>query len=309
MDIADLGAEAAARIGMTTPDGWRLCSLERMDLVAADYAARDALGRPAMLRALHAPLAEAPDVARAFGTSARVARCIEHEDTAKVIATGSLAEGIPYVLLTPCIGETVAELVARRPGRVPPAEALRVVRDTLAVLVAAHAAGVVHGALRPDQVIITESGGVKVLGFGTGPLLAEAERALAARPSVMFAAFTPPELCQRSTAQPTFASDLWSTGALLFHLLGRHGAARGYDDRSAHEAPPFPAPRARRRWRARGAHPGRAGGQIPGTRARGEIPQRGRVSQRRRARDDATRGGLPRSPPKLDAACLLSARP
>ncbi|MBN2195957.1 MAG: protein kinase [Polyangiaceae bacterium] len=219
MDIAALGTEAVARVGMTTPDGWRLCSLERVDLVAATYAVKDTMGKSGLLRALHAPLARSPEIAVAFGASARVTKGIEHEDIARFIGDGSFPEGVPYVVLTPCSGETVAELVARRPGRVPPAEALRIVGDMLAVLAAAHTAGVIHGALRPDQVVITDCGTVKVFGFGTGPLLVEVERALAVAPSMMIAAFTPPEIAREPAARPTVASDLWSAGAMLYYLL------------------------------------------------------------------------------------------
>lgn len=219
MDPAILATQASSRVGATTPDGWSLRRLERVDLVAATYEAEDEAGRAATVRALHAPLAILPDATLAFGATARLTSEVEHEDAVHLLGVGTLAEGQPYVVLAPCPGETVAELVARRPGRVPPGEALRIVHDALAVLEVAHAAGIVHGALGPDQLVITDCGAMKIQGFGAGPLLAEAGRALAVAPSPTLVAFTPPELGEDPSARPTVAADLWGVGAVLFHLL------------------------------------------------------------------------------------------
>jgi len=219
MDPAVLAALASARVGAKTPDGWLLRRLERVDLMAATYGAEDEAGGTATVRVLSPPLAKRPDAMLSFGATARLTSEIDHEDAVRLLAVGTLAEGEPYVVLAPHPGETVAELVARRPGRVPPGEALRLVCEALAVLDVAHAAGILHGALGPDQLVVTDCGSVKILGFGAGPLLAEARRALEVEPTPTQAAFTAPELREDPSARPSVAMDLWGVGAVLFHLL------------------------------------------------------------------------------------------
>jgi|GEM_PF-1265709 len=219
MDPAVLASLASSRVGAKTPDGWLLRRLERVDLMAATYGAEDDTGGTATVRVLSPPLARRPDAVLSFGATARLTSEVDHEDAVRLLAVGTLAEGAPYVVLAPHPGETVAELVARRPGRVPPGEALRLVCEALAVLDVAHSAGILHGALGPDQLVVTECGSVKVLGFGAAPLLAEAREALGVEPTPTQVAFTAPELREDPSARPSVAMDLWGVGAILFHLL------------------------------------------------------------------------------------------
>src|SRR5690606_28188277 len=61
-------------------------------------------------------------------------------------------------------GETLAERIRR--GAVPPETAAGICRQIAAGLAAAHAAGIVHGDLKPANLMITPSGNVKVMDFG-----------------------------------------------------------------------------------------------------------------------------------------------
>lgn len=219
MDLADLTSRARDRIGSTTREGWHLQDIERVGPLVATYSAFDADGRAGTLAVLHAPLAVCPDLTLAFAASARLTSHFEHANVCQCLASGTLDDAAPYVVSTPYGGETLSELVARRPGRIPPGEGLRIVHELAGVLTAAHGARVVHGALHPDSVVVTDEGAVKVLGFGTGALAHRALKLLGWQPSLSAVAFTPPELARNPSAPPTPKTDLWTAAAILFHLL------------------------------------------------------------------------------------------
>jgi serine/threonine protein kinase len=219
MEIAKLAAAAVARIGDRLADQWRLEQLDRVDLVAAAYTAVDQDGKHYTVRIVHEELAQVEDLVQPFAAVERLAGAIPHADVTRFVDQGRIESGSPFVVLGHTAGESLAELVARRPGRVPPAEALRIVIDVLSMLMAAHAEGLVHGSIRPDQVLLTETGAVRLAGFGSRPLQLAAMRHFGLHPSPEMAAFTPPELARNPEARVTGSCDVWGATALLFHLL------------------------------------------------------------------------------------------
>lgn len=109
----------------------------------------------------------------------------------------------PFVVMRFAPGETLADAL-RRGGPTPWREARRLGRRIADALTVAHAGGLVHGALKPSNVISDERGLV-LLDYGFWGLPGAAPEHLA------------PE--QRSGEDPTPASDLYSLGLLLFEAL------------------------------------------------------------------------------------------
>jgi serine/threonine-protein kinase len=103
-------------------------------------------------------------------------------------------------------------------GRLSVARALDTVRGVLKALIAAHAAGFVHGDIKPENVLISERHDIKVTDFG----LARAIEAGDFRATMLLgtAAYLAPE--QFSDRAPDPRSDLYSTGILLFEMLTGH---------------------------------------------------------------------------------------
>lgn len=107
----------------------------------------------------------------------------------------------------------------------------------------AHARGVVHGDLRPANVLIGPEGNVKLTGLGasgTRPLLPDASAGARTAP------YAPPEGVQRRA--PTFSADLYALGAILFEMLTGDLPYGGADDPDhvtlRHARDPLPSPRA-----------------------------------------------------------------
>ncbi|MHC4819420.1 MAG: protein kinase domain-containing protein, partial [Planctomycetota bacterium] len=102
-------------------------------------------------------------------------------------------------------------------GRVAPARAVELARGIAAGLEAAHRAGVVHGDIKPGNVLLTSDGTPKIADFGLGRLLGDLSlrsadlEGAAGTPSYMA-----PEILMGDPATP--ASDVWSFGVCLYWM-------------------------------------------------------------------------------------------
>jgi serine/threonine protein kinase len=134
----------------------------------------------------------------------RAAAGVNHPALPAIYYLGE-ANGTSYVALEHVEGITLQQRIAA--GPVPLQEALRIGAQVAGGLGAAHARGLVHGSVRPDNIVVQQDGCAKILGLG----LPEHRRAL---PS--WIAYLSPE--QTARAEPAAVSDVWSLGTLLYEL-------------------------------------------------------------------------------------------
>jgi predicted ATPase len=97
-----------------------------------------------------------------FRREGRIASALNHPHICTIYDSGD-AGGRPFLSMELIEGETVEALAGRRPGA---AEAVGVVRQAARALAAAHAAGVVHRDIKPQNLMVRGDGIVKVLDFG-----------------------------------------------------------------------------------------------------------------------------------------------
>ncbi|MDH3525457.1 MAG: protein kinase [Acidobacteriota bacterium] len=145
----------------------------------------------------------------------RIYDYLEHEDR-------------EFLVLELIEGETLA--AALRSGLTAPVK-LRIARDIAAVLAAAHAEGVVHRDLKPDNVMVTPSGEVKVLDFGLGRTVEQASPAAEQPPATPDPeAGEDPDPSRRADHDATLAMQpgrVEGLGAPRGPLLTEHGAVMG----------------------------------------------------------------------------------
>jgi serine/threonine protein kinase len=165
-----------------------------------------------------------------------------------------------FIVMELLAGETLAQRLRRTPGAGLPVEAaFGLVAAIAAALDFAHAAGVVHGDLKPSNVFLTAGGEVKLLDFGLAFAAAGAAVADDDDPTIVYLSrvggLTPSfAACEMlAGGEPTPASDVFALGVIAYlALTGRHP----FDRRSAldartHGLVPFrPDGLDRRRWRA-----------------------------------------------------------
>ena len=121
----------------------------------------------------------------------------------------------PFLVMELIEGGTLRELLAER-GPMPPHAVVAVLRPVLGGLAAAHRAGLVHRDVKPENVLISDDGEVKIADFGLVRAVAAAQ---ITSTSVILgtAAYLSPEQVRDGTATPR--SDVYSVGILTYELL------------------------------------------------------------------------------------------
>jgi eukaryotic-like serine/threonine-protein kinase len=133
--------------------------------MASVYLATDIrLERRVAVKVMHAALADDPEFVARFNREARAAARLSHPAVVSVYDQGTDA-GHVFLVMEYVAGATLRDVLRDR-GKLTPAEAVAVMDYVLAALGAAHAAGLVHRDVKPENVLITPDGRVKVADFG-----------------------------------------------------------------------------------------------------------------------------------------------
>jgi serine/threonine protein kinase, bacterial len=121
----------------------------------------------------------------------------------------------PFLVMELVEGGTLRELLAER-GPMPPHAVAAVLRPVLGGLAAAHRAGLVHRDVKPENVLISDDGDVKIADFG---LVRAVAAAGITSTSVILgtAAYLSPEQVRDGNAGPR--SDVYSAGIVVYELL------------------------------------------------------------------------------------------
>jgi len=183
--------------------------------MASVHLAHDTeLDRPVALKLLAENLSGDESVHRRFVREARLAARLSHPNVVSVFDAGEDGER-PYIVMEYVEGENLAELLARR-GRIPPDEARGLAVQAAHGLAHAHAAGLVHRDVKPQNLILRRDGTLKIADFGIARA-AEATALTQAGTVLGTAAYLSPE--QALGEEVTPATDVYSFGVVLYELL------------------------------------------------------------------------------------------
>ncbi len=148
-------------------DQWRLVKLLGQGAVGEVWQAHDiTLDRPVAVKRMHAAIAADPSQVARFEREARVLAGLEHANLLPVLGIGRSGDR-PFLVTRLLEGRTLAELVHQRGGRLPAAEAARVLVPICEALDCLHAAGVVHRDLKPSNVFVGDDGRVTLMDLGS----------------------------------------------------------------------------------------------------------------------------------------------
>ena len=198
---------------------WQTIKLLGRGGMGTVYLAERADGAFRMLAAVKVvPLALAsPEIEERFRRERQFLAALDHPKIARLIDGGLSDAGLPYLVMEYVDGLTIDRYCDDR--RLAPRARVALFRQVLEALAYVHSRHVIHRDLKPSNILVTGTGQLKLLDFGTSRLVdATAEAAITKTGAF---AFTPeyasPE--QMLGEPPTAASDLYSAGVLLYRLL------------------------------------------------------------------------------------------
>jgi serine/threonine protein kinase len=183
------------------------------------YRARDErLKRPVAIKVLPPDLAFRPDIRQRFMREAETAARLSHPNIVPIHSVGDVND-LAYFVMGLVDGESLALRLKRR-GRLSIEEARRVMRESADALSAAHAQGVIHRDVKPDNILLEGTRGrVMVTDFGIAKALSgEGGTLTEAGVAIGTPAFMSPEQAA-GDSEIDGRSDVYSLGVVAYQML------------------------------------------------------------------------------------------
>lgn len=168
-------------------------------------------GRPVAIKIMHQHVPPNEDDVNRFGHETRLAAMLDHPNIVTIYATGTDNDA-PFIVMEYLEGQDLDMALPRGDHE----RVAAIGRDICGALAYAHGKGVIHGDIKPGNVVLLDTGQVKVTDFGIA-------RAVSGRtlgsPRVHdgMLSYRSPE--QWRGEAPAFSDDIWAVGCLLYRLI------------------------------------------------------------------------------------------
>lgn len=191
------------------------------------------LSRIVAIKMLRVDLAKDSVFLARFRREALASASLNHENIVQVYDTGeqtvTTPEGtevhVPYIVMELVEGHTVHQLLTDGQP-VPINEAVEIMSGVLNALEYSHKRGLVHRDIKPGNVMLTNSGKIKVMDFGIARALEDSGQTMTSTDAVVGTAqYLSPEQARGETVDTR--SDLYSCGCMLFELLTGRAPFKG----------------------------------------------------------------------------------
>ncbi len=212
-------------VGAVLNQCWRLGTVIGEGGIGLVYQAdsvRDS-GGPYAVKILRSEFSENPAVVSRFLAEGRAAERVDHAGFVQVVEAACAEDGTPYLVMELLVGRPLRALMNEGPVR--PDVAFELTSQILQALGAAHAAGVHHRDLKPDNVYLLEPPvnglKVKILDLGLARVIDEAGGMKRKTQTGMLLG-TPGYMAPEQVADVKSAdrrADLWAAGILYYEML------------------------------------------------------------------------------------------
>jgi len=209
------------------------------------------LGRSVAIKILHRTLVGDEAALRRFEREAKAVAALDHPHVARVYRLGRLADETPYVVMHLVKGCTMQHRLMTE-GMLPPELAIPVLKDVVSALLAAHAIGIVHRDVRPENILWDEGNDRALLvDFGISALFPAHGGAARLRdnaePLIGDAKYLSPEQIRDDFV--TVQADIYGFGVFAYELLTGQGPYEARTDAELIEAHLHGAPKDLRKAR------------------------------------------------------------
>lgn len=171
--------------------------------------------REVAIKVLREEFRDNPEFLRRFEREARAVLHLSHDNIVRAYGIGQY-DGIPYIVMEYVPGKTLKQLI-QETGRLPVQTAMRFVCQILDALSAAHAIGIIHRDVKPQNVIVTAEGDAKLTDFGIARDVEANTMTFAGDTVIGSVHYLSPE--QATGAPVNAASDIYSAGIILYEML------------------------------------------------------------------------------------------
>jgi eukaryotic-like serine/threonine-protein kinase len=181
-------------------------------------------GRAVAVKLLKSGLNARAEMRRRLLREARAASAVEHPNVVDVFDVFELGDGTPVLVMALLRGRTLARRLAEV-GSLPVAEMADLLLPVVSAVGTAHAHGVIHRDLKPDNIFIADEGErtvVKVLDFGVAKLVSTEEQATGALTATGALVGTPGYMSPEQLGgerDVDHRADIWSIGAIVYEAL------------------------------------------------------------------------------------------
>jgi serine/threonine protein kinase len=167
------------------------------------------------VRIFSVPMGMTPEAKSDFALQMEALKSLRHPGIVRCFG-GGFDQRDAYLVYELIQGDSLESILKRR-ERLPWQSALAYGLQLCDALQTAHAQKWIHGRIRPDKLVIATDGDtIKILDFQR---ISSASNMMGAMPTIEQIAYMAPESID---AEPTEASDLYSLGAVLYHMLTGH---------------------------------------------------------------------------------------
>ncbi len=174
------------------------------------------LDRRVAIKVMAEALASDPSFLASFNREARSAARLSHLNVVSVSDQGE-DEGVVFLVMELVCGQTLREVIYEN-GRLSPEQAFAVLAPTLSGLSAAHRTGLIHRDVKPENILLSIDGVVKVADFGLAKAVAETGTTSVTSGVLLgTVAYLAPEQIERGSADAR--SDVYAAGIVLYEML------------------------------------------------------------------------------------------
>lgn len=204
-------------VGLLLEQRYRIKSKIAQGGMAVVYEAFDErLERIVAVKLMHPSYASDPVFLSRFMREAKSAAALNHPHIVAVFDQGQ-HDNMAYLVMEKVDGTTLRGILQER-GALTPAEAIGVMEPILSALAQAHQRGIAHRDVKPENVLVSTTGVVKVADFGLARAVESAQQQLTAKSQVLGSvSYLAPEQIMRSESDAR--TDVYAAGILLYELL------------------------------------------------------------------------------------------